>query len=172
MSTTQQVIDLLQQAMALLGGEKVVVEKKPRAKSNRGGNKGLIKLHLQRLRVLAEMVEKWSKLPEAKRTEKTTETYTTKAGKEQTREVYAQPQPTYKDAISECKRRTDAGEKLPEVSEEDIDTAWRHQQEKKSGGDASASEAEVAEVPEPVAAPAPAPAPAPAASKAKKVAKK
>ena len=170
MSANQQVIDLLQQAMALLNGDKVVVAKKPRAESKRGGNKGLIKLDLQRKRVLAEMVEKWSKLPESKRTQKTSETYTTKGGKELTRDVYAHPQPTYKDAISECKRRKDEGGSLPEVSDEDAETAWRHQQEKKSGDASASAPEEVAEVAEVVEVPEPAPAPAP--SKAKKVAKK
>jgi len=141
-SNTEKAVILLQEALELLSGVKGSA-KKPRAESKRGGNKGLIKLDLQRKMVLAEMIKEWSKLSEARRSEKTTETHTTKSGKEVTKDVYVHPQPTYKDAISECKRRKDADQALPDVSDEDIESAWQAQQDKRS----SSAEEEVAPAP-------------------------
>ena len=128
MADSNKIVALLQEALALLQGGKP--SRKPRAGGKRGGNKALVKLDLQRKMVLKEMVAEWEKLPKAKREEKTTETHTTKSGKEVTREVYTHPQPNYKDAISECKKRKDAGQELPEVPEEEIEAAWAAQQEK------------------------------------------
>ena len=133
-SNTEKAVILLQEALELLSGVKGSA-KKPRAESKRGGNKGLIKLDLQRKMVLAEMIKEWSKLSEARRSEKTTETHTTKSGKEVTKDVYVHPQPTYKDAISECKRRKDADQALPDVSDEDIERAWQAQQDKRSSSE-------------------------------------
>lgn len=166
MSNVQAAVVLIQQAMALLGGSAAPDGKKKRV-GKKGGNKGLIRLDLQRKLVLKEMIAEWEKLPKAKREEKTTDTHTTKGGKEVTREVFVHPQPNYRDAISECKRRKDAGKELPEVSEEDVEAAWAAQQEKAgSGSEVESSEVEAESAEEEEAAPAPAPAPVPAPKKA------
>lgn len=158
----EQVATLLQEALALLQGGKKA--RKTRAGgAKRGGNKGLIRMDLQRKMVLKEMIAEWEKLPKAKRDEKYIDTYTTKSGKEVSRELFKYPQPNYKTAISECKRRKDAGEELPEVPEEEVEAVWKAQQEKNAGAEATeegeteeeaaASEAEEEEVePEPVVA--------------------
>lgn len=134
MSNIQEVITLLQKALTLLDSSMAASPKKEKSESTRGGNKGLIKLDLQRKMVLKEMLAVWEKLPAAKREEKRDET-TTKAGKETTKQVFTHPQPTYKDAISECKARKDKGQELPEVPADEIEAAWAKQQEKKVADD-------------------------------------